>query len=207
MFIKKQLWALSIVLLFLSFTISCGETNSQNNKETETKVSQGKSFSLDENDFRLINLEFTGFKTEEKIGVPGTFDRIFVKAYKGATISEVMEGATFTIDPKSIETKNPERNENIINYFFGNIDAPFITGKFQSFTNEGYKIALKMNGVEKIYQIIEAPTSNQLVFDFSIDIVKDFSASEALNGLAKACEVLHNGKTWSDVTIKGSVKL
>lgn len=198
---KKNQFFIAVFLVLLA---SC----SSDKKETTSEIVEyPEEFVLDESDFDSIGLQFTAFKTDKKIGVPGTFKAIFLKANAGKTIAEVMEGAQFTIDAKTVDTALEERNIKVRDYFFGNLTNPYITGTFQSFSTTGYEIVLKMNDIEKTYKINSPASSDSLSFSFPIDVISDFSASKSLEGIAKACEVLHEGKTWSEVEIKGLVRL
>lgn len=190
-----------IVLLILG---SCGK---ESKTESVTDIVDVENVEESTVSFDSIGLRFTAFKTPKKVGVPGTFNKIDLKAKSGSKLSEVMDGATFTIETSSVNTNNPVRDGKLKQFFFGMLENDIINGEFKSFTESGFDLVLEMNNIKNTYTI-ETPTSgSELKFNLTIDILADYTASKALSGINTACYELHEGKTWEDVDLEGYVKI
>lgn len=146
-------------------------------------------------------LEWTAFKTPDKIGVKGTFDAIEVTGVKDSgTVDQDYKGATFKITPSSVNTTDAGRDEKLKTAFFG-IMTGDITGKFVDFKDGKAIVELKMNGVNKTKEFTYTMVDNVLKINGSIDIILDFEGTTAFNSLHELCKDLHMGKTWTDVEI------
>ena len=67
-------------------------------------------------------VNWTAFKTTEKIAVGGSFKSIELKDTKtGETPEEVLEGAAFSIPVSSLYTNNPDRDSKLLKFFFGTL--------------------------------------------------------------------------------------
>lgn len=168
-----------------------------------------------EYDAKQVGITWTAYKFTERAGVSGRFDEIQVRdTVIAAHPAKVFEGASFLLDPKSINTDNPERDQKIRKSFFGALkengvirgyinDVDFKKGKGSALIN--------LNGVEK-----KVSLEFSLDKDFSIEAkgtidLKDFGGLGAIDSLNKVCHDLHIGKDgisklWPDVSLRLSAK-
>lgn len=160
----------------------------------------------------MTSLDWTAYKTSEKVPVEGSFNNFEITAESGSDPLEVAKSMSFTIETASVETNNPDRNAKISEHFFNTINTEEITGSVKSLKEDGSAIVtIKMNGVD--FDVKGTYTLNDLVFSFkaSIDVAawNGVSGIEALNAV---CKDLHTGadgvsKLWSEVAISFSTTL
>jgi len=152
-----------------------------------------------------LKVEWTAFKTPLKIGVKGSFDKLGVKKdAKGKDLASLLSGIPFLIDVQSVNTGNKDRDLKIYNYFFAPV-GPTIKGEVLKYEKSVLKVAITMNGVTKIVPLKVTSEDSSFVADGVIDVL-DFNLAFSLKGINNACKDLHEGKTWSDVSIKLSGK-
>lgn len=148
-------------------------------------------------------IKWTAFKTPEKIAVQCQFNEFEVNNTKTSIIPEdVLDGATFTIKTSSMSSGDSSRDAKIIGLFFNNLTTPDITGKFGDLNNKIAPVTLNMNGTEVIKEFSYTFENKTMIITGNIDIIKDFGANQAFEILSDACSQLHDGKTWSDVSIE-----
>ena len=158
-------------------------------------------------------VEWTAYKTTEKLPVKGTFESVdLINLSEGKSIEDFLNNAEFSIRALELSTGDPSRDEKIKNSFFGLMnEAGKISGKF-IFENHQWTINLRMNGVSVNNIPAEIQfKDNLLSVKSSIDL-KDFKALKALEVLNSVCFDLHKGvdgisKVWENVDIHASVKL
>ncbi len=208
---KYNLTTLCIALLVVLSFFAC--TKKENAKpaveatraaQAETQVDESapetKKFTFHPDKTKL---RWTAFKTPEKVGVNGSFDSIAVTDFKSSDVlSDVLEGAKFLIKTSSMKTGDDSRDAKIKALFFGNMSSPDITGSFGKFENEHVPVTIKMNGNEVTKDFLYTYENNKVVITGSIDIIKDFAAQQSFDLLHDACNQLHQGKTWTDVSIE-----
>ncbi len=179
-----------ILLLFASSMIvacSSSEKKSEENEAMDEASAVTPEFNLTKS-----TLTWTAFKTPDKIGVSGTFKDI------------QLDNNHFTINTKSVNSGNEERDGKLVKFFFDNLSDSLITGNYGGVDLMTGKIpvTIKMNGMEKTFDFDYAENDSSSVVSGSIDIVSDFSGSKSLDAIHEACKELHLGKTWSDVSLK-----
>ncbi len=146
-------------------------------------------------------LEWTAFKTPEKVGVKGTFNTIELNGAKDSgTIEEDIKEATFKIVPSSVNTTDPLRDGKLKDGFFAMMTGD-ITGKFIDFKEGKATVEITMNGVTVQKEFAYTATGDVLKINGSIDIIADFKGNKAFNSIHELCKELHAGKTWTDVEI------
>ncbi len=184
---KKILYTFALA----SIILACKSKESSTSETTSEASASMPEFSLDKS-----KLSWTAFKTPEKVGVSGSFDDIS------------LDNNHFTINTKSVNSGNPERDTKLKEFFFGNLSDSLIVGNYGTVDMATAKIpvTIKMNGIEKTFQFDYSTTDSSNVVSGSIDIVSDFSGNVALEGIHNACKELHMGKTWSDVSLKVETK-
>lgn len=147
-------------------------------------------------------LEWTAFKTPEKLGVPGTFTDIELSGAKDSgNIEEDIKDATFKIVTSTVDTKDPTRDGKLINGFFALMAGENITGKFVDFKDGKATVEITMNKVTKQKEFDYTIVGNTLNIKGSVDIIADFDGTTAFNSIHELCKDLHAGKTWTDVDI------
>ncbi|WP_373003848.1 YceI family protein [Sulfurimonas sp.] len=159
-----------------------------------------------------VNVSWKAYKTPAKVGVGGIFDSVKYTAVapKGNNFREILVGSSVVIDTASVNSKNSGRDVKLVQFFFEQMSSKNITAKIvdiKSNKRERGKpktgvmsVAVTMNGVTKNVPMEYIFNKGDLSATGNIDLL-DFSASKALSSINKACFDLHEGKTWSDVTI------
>lgn len=193
------------VILLLITIISFQFSSCKNEEKKEVvKTEKEAAFSIEK---ALNTINFTAYKTTDKIGVKGQFKKVNVlKNGKGNSIKEAINNTEFSIPVSSIFTKDESRDFKIKKFFFGAMDnTSLLSGKLiLEDDSKGYA-EIKMNG-----------ETNKLAFNYTITDKKfelngvlnltDWKAENALNSLNEACKDLHKGadgvsKTWKEVAI------
>ncbi|MEL4307475.1 YceI family protein [Joostella sp. CR20] len=190
--------AFTFVALTLIFTVSCKKKEEKTTQEeitTEVKKEEKVETSL------RHALEFTAFKTPKKVGVKGTFDKIDLTNTATGNITETLTGAKFSVATESVNTGDPTRDIKLKEFYFKLLAEPTITGTFKSFNDGKATIAIKMNGVEKDIPFEYTATENEILLSGGIDMIADFSANKAFDSIHEACKILHEDKTWTDVSL------
>ena len=153
---------------------------------------------------------WTGYKFTERVGVSGTFEEIYTEGFsENENIIDVVSGVDFKIPVSSIESKNEDRNNKIISFFFGSMNTDIIYGQIQELSGEGdagiVKVLLRMNALEKIVPMDY--TFENGLFEMSAEIdVKNWNGSAGIEKLNDACYDLHKGADgvsllWPNVTL------
>ncbi len=193
----------SMIALFLvgALSFSCADKKQETVEDNSKKVEQVQA-----KDF-TYTLDWTAFKTPEKVGVAGTFTDIKLSGINkdADNIEKELQGATFVIVTSSVSTKDPIRDQTLATSFFSKMTGN-ISGFFGEFTNDTVVVHLTMNGKTIEKQFAYSPIQDGVRITGSIDIVSDFAAQTAFSSLHEACKTLHEGKTWSDVDIVVEIK-
>lgn len=167
-------------------------------------------------DPKTIGLEWTAYKTTDKVPVKGHFNTTAVQGPVTApSLAKLAEGLRMDIDGASIESGDPGRNLTVKDFFFGKFNPPF---KMQAIakkltgddTGGNLMIEIDMNGVTR--EVPFAYTVNgqgELTAKGGINLM-DWQLKSAFDSIHQACEQLHTGKdgiskTWDvvDLEIKG----
>ena len=163
-------------------------------------------------------VSFEAYKTPQKLGVKGGFDSVNFTpaAHNGSSFDDIFMGSTVSIDTRSVNSNNKERDAKLIKFFFDNLSSGVIRAKIvyiKSDTTEedrpktgALKVTIEMNGVTKEIEMKYNYSAGIFTAVGSIDML-DFGANKALSAINQACYDLHKGKTWSDVAIGFSTKV
>jgi len=162
-------------------------------------------------------LEWTAYKTTEKVGVTAGFQAIQYQFPKsGKTVPSLLQGASASIDSLSVESGNPIRNDNLKKAFFGLLKnkgkmAAKITQVKGTDEAGSAEVSLSFNQKKKTVPMTYTVANGVLTAMGSIDVL-DFNGSKALKALNELCYELHKGKdgvskTWSDVALKVSLPI
>ena len=155
-------------------------------------------------------VNWTAFKTTEKVAVGGSFKSIELKDIKtGETPEEILEGAAFSIPVSSLFTDNADRDSKLKTIFFGTLKNTELLSGTINFREGKCYMTLTMNDVTK--QIVTEYTFENKLFTLTSTLnVEEFGGEKAIAAINTACLELHKGKdgvskTWNLVDIKGSV--
>ena len=139
--------------------------------------------------------QWTAFKTNAKVGVPGSFNEIEVTSESASDPKTVLESLQFRMKTASVETNNEERN-----------------GIVQSLSDNGKAvITVMMNGVS--FDIEGDYTLEDRKFSFSSTVdVASWNGMSGIEALNTVCKDLHTGedgvsKLWSEVDLSFSTIL
>lgn len=204
---KKILSTICICILTLQMTSCKTEAKKEDQKETKTVKEEEKSSAAFSLKTAKNDINFTAYKTTEKVPVKGVFTKIEVlKGGEGNSVKEAMNGVEFKIPVSGIETKDNSRNYKIQKFFFGVMENTInLTGKLSLNDDTKGSAEFTMNGVTEKLPFEYTIEGNIFTMKTVMDIEK-WNARNAVESLNVACKELHKGadgvsKTWSEVTI------
>lgn len=197
----NKLTASLLTLILLTTVIAC---------KKEVKKTSAK-FSIEP---KTITVNWTGYKTTDKIAVPGVFEKINILKTGDIDTSAVgiLNGTQFELPVSSLFSKDSIRDSKLKNLFFGVMDATnSLTGTLNLQENGKGSIDLKMNGVRHNVPISYVVSEQLVELDGTLNL-EDFNIAKALASLNEACFDLHKGpdgvsKTWTDVAISAAIYL
>ena len=201
---KKQLLTALILCIGISF-VACKSDKKQTMK-SEIVVKKAPFVLQDANN----NIEFTAYKTTEKIGVKGTFKKVTItKGGEGNTAKEAIQNTEFSIPVSSLFTKDSSRDYKIKKFFFGVMEnTQLLSGKFFLENDSiGYAL-LTMNANTQKLPFKYTLKGKQFTLSGIMNI-DDWNGQKAVASINTACKELHKGadgvsKTWSEVAINVS---
>jgi len=181
------------IILFASFLFfACASESEPANKEEMDVV---KTEEVEETCLYTYNadstsLNWTAFKTTDRVGVNGSFKKLKVSVADSAySIKEVMESVEFVVDVNSIFTNNPERDETLRKFFFASLeDGGEIYGEVKIVEGDnrsgGGTVKLKLNGIARDVGFeYEVSGANVLLrTKINLDSFNGQGAIETLNG-------------------------
>ena len=163
-----------------------------------------------------IQINWTAFKTMQKLAVKGSFTEVtLIGELEGATLTSVLsqlEAEIVVKDASSIRTGNPGRDQTLFQHFFSDFKkGPRFTAAMKDLkgTDQEGDFSFRLSMNQKTRSIpMHYKRSESGIFEAtgSLDVL-DFGLLTALSDLNKTCEVLHRGpdgvsKTWSQVDLK-----
>lgn len=196
------------VLFFIStILVSCSGKSDAEIVDDESQKSCFYSYNE-----AATTLEWTAYKTSEKVEVMGSFNEIEVKSESGESQLDVLESISFSINTASVETNNEDRNKKISEHFFQTINTDKITGKMVKVKENGKSvIAVTMNGITINVEGDSNLEGDTFTFETSLDMSK-WNALLGITTLNKVCKDLHAGPDgismlWSEIGLKFSTTL
>lgn len=153
-----------------------------------------------------LGVKWTGFKTEKKVAVSGTFNDIKLDIKSSDKLTDFLTSATAKIASASLESKNPGRNLSITSTLFSLASAKTISGTITKVDENEKTLTLDvtMNEVTKAipmtYEIIEG----NIIAKGTIEIL-DFNMKDSFLAFAKECAALHENKSYTDVNIEFTI--
>lgn len=153
-----------------------------------------------------LDIKWTGFKTEKKAPVSGTFNDIKIDIKSSYNLSDFLKSSNVIIKANSLESKNPERNNNITSTLFALASAEFIEGNISDVNEEEKSLILNvtMNEVTNPVRMDYIIENGKIIATGGIDIL-DFSMQKSYMAFEKKCAELHENKSFSDVDIEFTI--
>lgn len=199
---KNIFRSLLIIVLTLSiFACSKEKKSSEKTEVTDTYTVDAANSSM----------QWTGYKTTDKVAVKGTFKEVnVINLGTGSTASESLEGLEFEIPVSSIYSKDTIRDGKLDKLFFQVMENTLsLKGKFSVTDASSGNIALNMNGLTKDLPFTYSMSKDTLLIDATMDL-KTWQVQNALESIHQACLELHTGadgvsKTWDEVGISAKI--
>ncbi len=201
----KNLLFLSLILTSILTLTSC-KKEKQNTTDNDVEV---ENYIIDiENS--VIN--WTAYKTSEKIPVKGIFKNVDIKKSKSAANRlEVLQGLEFEVPVSSIFSKDSIRDYKLVTYFFGVMENTLnLSGKINVQENGKGNINLTMNGLTKELPFTYEIKGEIIEMNASMDL-DNWQAQAAISALNEVCNEKHKAadgisKTWNEVALQIQVK-
>lgn len=154
-----------------------------------------------------VKVRWTAFKTPKKVGVVGEFKSTDATAPAADSITQLVAGASFTINSRSVATGNTARDRKIVNNFFVSSGAPLlIRGWFINVTSGSATALLTLGAVTKEVPMRLKTEVAGAQLSGNINVL-DFALGENLARITRACYALHEGVTWPDVEVNVTVPI
>ena len=153
-----------------------------------------------------LGVKWTGFKTEKKAPVSGTFKDINLSIEKNDDLSKFLTSAKVEIKTASFDSKNPFRDKNITSTLFSLATSEAIMGSIKSVDVENKKLVLNvtMNEVSKEVAMSYDIKNSQIVAKGTVEIL-DFDMKNPFMAFAKKCAGFHGNKSFSDVDVEFTI--
>lgn len=191
-----------IFALVFSFSfVSCNE--GQNNTDSkQTLVKSSNQYSKDN-----TTVEWTAFKTTDRVAVKGRFNEFLVQSKSDASSAvDLLNSVKFKIPINSLSTGNEGRDYLIKSFFFGSmINTDTIYGSFSDASNQKVNISLLLNDVNANIEANLVIKGDSVLINCNLNLEK-WNGLEAVNSLNEKCYEVHKGpdgvsKTWADVDV------
>jgi len=153
-------------------------------------------------DKKGLDIKWTAFKTPKKLGVTGSLPNYSVSGkMKGSSVADLLTGQKIDIRVNKVASGNEGRDVKIVKFFFGGlVGGDTMTAKVKDVTKDMINMELILNGKKHEVPLMYTMKGMKLSAKGHMDIL-DFGMSKQLSALNKACYAMHEGKTWSDVTL------
>ncbi|AXX91537.1 hypothetical protein CPU12_11740 [Malaciobacter molluscorum LMG 25693] len=149
-----------------------------------------------------LKLQWTGYKTEDKVGVSGTFKEIKLKIKKNDNFVDFLKSANVKINTLSLDSGLDVRNKSMVNTLFSLKSSQKITASITKVDEKAHTLNMKltMNKVTKNVPMKYMIKDGKVMAKGEIDIL-NYKMSDSFAKFAKECFDLHKGKTFSEVTV------
>lgn len=199
----KNLLYYTLFISYALFTVSCAKEK----KETESsKTAHAYHIDADHS-----SVQWTAYKTTDKVPVKGTFKEIkILNSQEGNSPSAALQGLEFEIPVSSIFSKDTIRDGKLNKFFFAVMENTMsLKGAFKLDGDEKGNLALTMNGLTKDLPFAYEMSKDTILISASMDL-NNWQAQTALESLNQACLELHTGpdgvsKTWNEVSIQAKI--
>ncbi|MFY0629148.1 MAG: YceI family protein [Flavobacteriaceae bacterium] len=195
-----------IILLLVAFQFTSCKSEKKEEKKEVTKKEKVSTAAYSVS--KATNLiEWTAYKTTEKIGVKGKFKKVTViSGGDGESVKEAINNTEFSIPVSSIFTNDSSRDFKLKKFFFGVMDnTKLLSGKLVLENDTKGTATITMNGVTKGLPFTYTIEGKEFKMSATMDIL-NWNGKAALESINEECKELHKGtdgvsKTWSDVAI------
>lgn len=184
--------------------LSCNNSEKDKTKSIADKPSeQLYSYTIDTTG---ISVGWTAYKFTNKVGIPGTFDRIcFSNKNALEPIEKLLNKSQLSIQTASVNSNNAIRDPKIITFFFKSFNTSEITGTILSAKEGEGIIKLNMNRSNHETQFTYSIDNDTIQLFTNLDL-SYWNGEEAITSLNTECYDLHKGadsisKLWPDVDI------
>ncbi len=153
-----------------------------------------------------LGVKWTGFKTEKKAPVSGTFNDIKLDIKSSDNLSTFLKSSMVTIVSDSLESKNPARNLNMTSTLFSLATSKTIKGSISDVNEMKKSLTLNVtmnevtNKVPMMYEIADG----KIVAKGTIDIL-NYDMKSSFMAFARKCGAFHQNKSFSDVGIEFTI--
>ena len=199
----KKIINFSLIIVLSIAIFSC-----KNEKKQKEKPVAEASYSIDA---EKSSVQWTGYKTTDKVAVNGTFKEISIlEMNSGSTPADALEGLEFEIPVSSIYSKDTIRDGKLMRLFFGVMENTLsLKGKFSVKDASNGNIALSMNGLTKELPFTYDMSKDTIMINATMDL-NIWETQNALASIHQACLELHTGadgvsKTWDEVGISAKI--
>ena len=199
----KKIINFSLIIVLSIAIFSC-----ENEKKQKEKPVAEASYSIDA---EKSSVQWTGYKTTDKVAVNGTFKEISIlEMNSGSTAVDALEGLEFEIPVSSIYSKDTIRDGKLMRLFFGVMENTLsLKGKFSVKDASNGNIALSMNGLTKELPFTYDMSKDTIMINATMDL-NIWETQNARASIHEACLELHTGadgvsKTWDEVGISAKI--
>lgn len=202
-FMRKLVY-LSAIALVLFGAQSCKKEK----KTSEEPRAEEAAYHVDAS---LSSLQWTAYKTTDKVPVKGTFKEVVVSKNKeGASPQDAVDGLEFKIPVSSIFTKDTIRDAKLVKFFFGVMENTLeLRGTLRMGEEQKGMLSLNMNGISKDLDFDYRVAQDTVILNAVLDL-DNWKAQAALESINAACIEMHKGpdgvsKTWNEVAIEARI--
>ncbi len=153
-------------------------------------------------DKKGLDIKWTAFKTPKKVGVTGKLpDYTLSGKTQGSSVADLLKGQKIDISVAKVDSGNEGRDVKIVKFFFSDLaGGQTIKAEVKDVTKDVITMELMLNGKKQNIPLTYKMDGMKLTATGHMDIL-DFAMNKQLSAINKACYALHEGKTWSDVTL------
>jgi len=150
-----------------------------------------------------LAVKWTGFKTEKKAPVSGTFKDIKLDISKSDDLTMFLKSAKVQITSESFDSKNPFRDKNITSTLFSLATSKYIKGSISSVDTTKNELVLDvtMNEVTNKVPMKYEVSNEKIIAKGTIDIL-NYDMKTPFMAFAQKCAAFHQNKSFSDVNIE-----
>lgn len=189
-----------IALVVFSLFLSC----SNNDKKETSKETKKSEYVYSQEGTQL---EWTAYKTSDKLPVKGTFKKYTVNnTSPSKVIEELISSTSFEIETNSVYTGNDMRDNLLKEFFFGvMLNTDKITGSFKNVKDGKGTVVLKLNDVEYENPFTYKVQEETLIITTNMQLA-NWNGQKAVESINEKCLLMHKGpdgvsKTWSEVDV------
>ncbi|RXJ99077.1 hypothetical protein CRU98_06865 [Arcobacter sp. CECT 8986] len=149
-----------------------------------------------------LKVQWTGYKTEDKVGVSGSFKDIKLDIKKSDDFVEFLKSANVEINTLTLDSGLEVRNKSMISTLFSLKSSQKIKATISEVDEDSHTLTMKltMNEVTKDVSMRYMIKDRKFRAKGEIDIL-DYNMNDSFAKFAKECFDLHKGKTFSEVTV------